>query len=475
MLSNTQLLNNIINVKYKLIKKIKNPLFYSFSWLFAADSNYERLIKNQISNKKKNYYLILVKKIDLSFYIFFNFFKFIIVNLFYKKNNKKLIAKKNIFFSHLNNETELKKRSDKYFGDIPNWIKENFYIVLNNNTKKNSFNYQEQLKRNQIIFPDFLNFREEINIFFTYIKLINFFKSIDISDKDVAKELNYQLYDKNIIYNLRKFFFIKKILTSCNPKKVFLTYEGHHTEAFIIEYSKKFKIKTIAYNHSIIYDFQKLYRNLHYYNFKPDVILLTGKKIKKKIKFSSNQKILIIGSNKIIKNKSKIINFDKKPNNCLVFGDDEELTKKLFFVIYKFAKKNDKIKFYFKLHPSIKLNQVIKKPKIFFSQTNINLTHEENEKLFKKVKWVIYQRTTAVLNSIYFNVRPLYYNNHQVNIDPLGKIKTWKKNFNDEKQLQKILIHDINSKITKKINFLKIKKEHEKYFFSIDKKKLKRL
>ena len=57
-----------------------------------------------------------------------------------------------------------------------------------------------------------------------------------------------------------------------------------------------------------------------------------------------------------------------------------------------------------------------------------------------------------MLNSINFNVRPLYYDNLKVNLDPLNNIKIWKKNFNSKEELQKILSKDI-------IKILKMKKK----------------
>ena len=82
---------------------------------------------------------------------------------------------------------------------------------MNNNTKKHSFKFQNKLKENQIIIPDFLSFKEELKILFTYIDLINFFKKININDKNFLKEMKIQLYNKEILYNLRKLFFFRRL------------------------------------------------------------------------------------------------------------------------------------------------------------------------------------------------------------------------------------------------------------------------
>ena len=114
------------------------------------------------------------------------------------------------------------------------------------------------------------------------------------------------------------------------------------------------------------------------------------------MKFFPNQKIFIIGSNKVVLNKSNNVNFHKKPNNCLVLGDDVELTKKLFSLIFDLAKKNQKIKFYLKLHPSIKINQIAENTNLIKKINNIIVTNQKIEKLYDNVKWVVYQRTTGV-------------------------------------------------------------------------------
>ena len=155
------------------------------------------------------------------------------------------------------------------------------------------------------------------------------------------------------------------------------------------------------------------------------------------MKFFPNQKIFIIGSNKVVLNKSNNVNFHKKPNNCLVLGDDVELTKKLFSLIFDLAKKNQKIKFYLKLHPSIKINQIAENTNLIKKINNIIVTNQKIEKLYDNVKWVVYQRTTGVLNSINFNVKPIYFDNSKINLDPLIYVKYWKQVFKSKNELEK--------------------------------------
>ena len=63
MESKVRNLNNTIRKKYKIIKKIKNPLFYAFFWLFPAGSNYEKLINSQILLKnKRTFFQFLARK-----------------------------------------------------------------------------------------------------------------------------------------------------------------------------------------------------------------------------------------------------------------------------------------------------------------------------------------------------------------------------------------------------------------------------
>jgi hypothetical protein len=470
-------LENIIQKKYQIIKKIDNPLYYSFSWLFTAGSNYEKLIKNQIFSKRdRNFFLNLNRKIKLIFYIIKSFIKFYSLLLFIDKHQKRHSKIKNIFFSHLNEVKQLNDKKDFYFGLIPDWLNEKYILVLNNNTKKNSYKFFNKLKKNQIITPDFFSIKEEIQILFIYIKLINFFKNLDIKDKNFAKELNFQLYNKEILYCLRKLFFFQKILKTLKAKRVFLTYEGHYSEAFIIKCSKKYKIQTVAFNHSYFYDFQKKYRNLHYLNFRPDIVFLTGQYIKHKIKFSSNQKIVVVGSNRITENKLNIKDFNKKSYNCVMLGDDIELTRNLFKMINDIAKTNSKIKFFIKLHPSVRFEEVVDDQKIFFNQSNIFLTNKKIDELLKEAKWVIYQRTSGVLNSMNYNVRPLYFDNHKNNLDPLSNIKIWKKKFRSKEELQKLLLNDItNSKIRKNVILSKAKKMLKNYFFVMKKKQVKKI
>ena len=100
MKAKIQSLDNIIKKKYQIIKKIDNPLFYSFQWLFPAGSNYEKLIKNQIFTENNIYFFsILGCKIKLYFFIIKSFIKFFFVLILKKKQIK--IRKSKIFFFHI--------------------------------------------------------------------------------------------------------------------------------------------------------------------------------------------------------------------------------------------------------------------------------------------------------------------------------------------------------------------------------------
>ena len=96
MKAKIKFLNNIIKKKYQIIKKIDNPLFYSFQWLFPAGSNYEKLIKNQILLKIIFIFSILECKLKLYFFIIKSFIKFFYTYI--KKTNKSQNQK---FFFHI--------------------------------------------------------------------------------------------------------------------------------------------------------------------------------------------------------------------------------------------------------------------------------------------------------------------------------------------------------------------------------------
>ena len=66
-------------------------------------------------------------------------------------------------------------------------VKEKYLIIFNNNTKKNFYEIQKALKNKQFLIPEFLGFKEEYEILITYFKLINYFRSINISDKVLNK------------------------------------------------------------------------------------------------------------------------------------------------------------------------------------------------------------------------------------------------------------------------------------------------
>ena len=116
------------------------------------------------------------------------------------------------------------------------------------------------------------------------------------------------------------------------------------------------------------------------------------------------------------------------------------------------------------------MNQIAENTNLIKKINNIIVTNQKIEKLYDNVKWVVYQRTTGVLNSINFNVKPIYFDNSKINLDPLIYVKYWKQVFKSKNELEKILINDIKrSKLKKSNNIFKVKKMIKKYFFLMEK------
>ena len=203
-----------------------------------------------------------------------------------------------------------------------------------------------------------------------------------------------------------------------------------------IKSAKEFnkKILCIGYQHIMInkYNFGLL-RKIDG-EYKPDVIWANGKISKKILTKSKNKKIKIIDTGLFKKNTSKKKSYNFKNKYILVIPEgiyDE--CKKLFEFSYQVAMENKDLRFIWRLHPVININKL--KKILNFNIDNIPKNIEISKKKLiedsQKASHVLYRGSAAVVDSIRFGCKPIYYiYKNQKYFDPII-------NFNFEKEIVK--------------------------------------
>ncbi len=239
------------------------------------------------------------------------------------------------------------------------------------------------------------------------------------------------------------------------------------------------KIKTYGYFFSIVSEFHNSPFVKLNQNYEPDFILSSGNYAKKK--FLDNgfkeDKIFNIGLNK---SKNNLIPLKKNKNckkNCLLIPEafEEEI-----FILIDFAletlKKNKKIKFILRLHPSTDV-KLISKVKKYLTGKHIFLSKSSLESDLSKSSIALYRGSSTIIKAIKANLLPVYIpKNDELSIDPLFELRKQKPKINSSKDF--IILYDAliknNFKYSrKKINI--IKKFNEDYFSSLQYKNISKI
>ena len=399
--------------------------------------------------------------------------------------NKKIFIKKKIDTLLICNLINIKDLNQKDFiyGELEEDFKKKdisyFKILINHTNFSNE--YVEKLIKNKknISILNFKNnyFIYNLKVIFILISLFLFFFF-----KGIFFLNTYYLFialdfinpaTKNNLNLLKNF---KEKTKYLNYNNIILPYEGYSWERLILMQAHDNGIKKrIGYNFSAISKYQhSLFRKLEK-KFEPDIIFTVGSYSKKLFEKKTNIPTHILGSVRRLTKmkynlkKSKYINFLILPEGII------SECKKLFNFSIICAKEYPLINFTWRLHPSMKFENVLKKINLKKNliPNNIIMSKRSFSKDISISNYCIYRGSTSVITAIQNDIYPLYYNsNEQINIDPTFDLKTWKAEINNIKDFNDFMFS--RSKIVnKKVKDKNIAKNFAaNYFQKMETKKL---
>jgi hypothetical protein len=453
-----------------LLDKNATEITYCISILQFIKPHSEYFIKYKYFIIKRLYFIFIIFFLDK----FFRFIKWALRKLedfflslsFNKTNN--LDTKNNdiIFITNLVNTNTVKSRkninNDFIFGNMICDLRINcnvkvFYI---NNTTSNSRKIFQELRHNNniLILKKILTFSEEISILllqFVELKnliLILFLKKINLYQSLLIFN---DLFSHETRNNIRLKIQLRKLINIYSPKIVVTNYEGHCWEKTVFNICKSINwsnIITIGYQHGGIIKNQLSISRKYKKSYNPDYILTSGNI---NLDFFSNffknkNKLFEIGSNRSsFFNKKKILELffenKNKIHNCLVIPEGTyEETKILFDFSYKLAKSIPKINFILRTHPQINIKRFAKNFFIFNKYdflNNVIISENSFDDDLKKSQILLYRGSTGVVTAVLNGLIPIYYKkpNEDINIDPIFKLKKFRKVVSNEEDFIKIL------------------------------------
>ena len=375
--------------------------------------------------------------IVLSFVIFKNFLKLsiiFIINLFKKSLYTQDISDKDFDYVFISHHISNKKifENDPYFQSFYSSLRErgkNYFIIYLNHKVKITDDFLNN-KKNYYFFNQKISFKKELKCYKQIFSLFLFYvkyQKFSLKEKFIILG---EVLDLDTLNNIKIDFEIESLFNLINFKNLICTFEGYNFEKIIFSKSKnKYnKIKNIGYQHASITQNQKSIFEYQGTSFFPDKILTTGTYYKNLFEKNLFKKVevQVVGSNKINLNISKNI---QKENFCVVLPEAILSECEILFKFsLKYSKKFDNLKFIWRLHPLMNIDDVLDKLSINKKNLDNIIMSSNSDHDFLISKYSLYRGSSAVFNSIRYSSYPIYLNYADtLNIDPIHDLKLMNK------------------------------------------------
>ena len=377
-------------------------------------------------------------------FLFFSNLKFIFhtitqltKSLFFSKNYHRNEKTTFLFISHLINESHIGNEDDFYFGNLPQLLRDeglNSAISLINHTPFDNKLVQKKWvnsKTPRITISGSVHILDEIKMLYKcfreYLKLKQESnKSQEFYFKNIALMAARDIFSQQTLLNLRIGNQIKRIVKDIQPNVIIATFEGHAWERVVFYNAKLAKpdIYCIGYQHAALFKNQyAIKRPIAKQVFNPDLILTSGligyeQLVNESLYSSTSFEILGSHKNITLNNKSVI---EKEKNTCLVIPEGVAAECLILFEFsIKCAIKFPDIKFIWRVHPILKIDEIINNFKKFKSlPDNISISKASLKDDLKESNWALYRGTTAIVEAVLNDVKPIYFEMGTFNVDPL--------------------------------------------------------
>ena len=431
--------------KFNSLKEILNKNIF-IDWFFIPKPHPLYLGRYKVFEKNSFYILLLLIK---------NLFKILIlffVKIFSKKNNFSQFNEINfdymIISHHISNNNLFE--NDIYYKNISKILKDKkkkyFSIYLDHQINLDQTKLKN--KKNYYFLSNTLTILDELYCIIHMIKLFSFYLKIkNFSYKEKLIILTEVLNSETLV-NIRINFQLKKIFKKINFKFLITTFEGYNFEKIVFDLAKKKdpRIQNIGYQHAPVlidhyslFDFQKT-------NFYPDVIFTSGNYYKKIFeKFVTTKPIFIAGSSKL--NKKNFVKSNKQ-NFCLVLPEGIISECKLLFdFTINYTKKFKNLNFIWRLHPLMKIDDILKKLKINKKDLNNIYFSNNTDEDYIKSRYCLYRGSTAIIGGLQNLCYPIYLNTDpSLNINPINDLQIVKNitSINDLNSFTNNFKNDLN-------------------------------
>ena len=398
-----------------------------------------------------------------------------------------------LFVSHLLNSSQVNDEEDFYFGTLVQHLEDNgctSATVFNNHTGEPVEKLAGEFECSRfpkILLSETLEYRREMGLRYSMLKeSLNLYKESHKEKKQRKKQaLIYaagQALSMSSIQLLRFYYQMQDVIRIVRPKSLVVTYEGHAWEKLAFSAARSIKADTrcVGYQHAILFPRQHAIKRSLGEAYDPDLILTAGDitgEILKQERSLANIEISTVGTHR---QEDAVTNIydklkSKLPLSCLVIPDGNESDcLNIIRFTYKAALNIPNIKFVIRMHPLLIFSNVIKDhPELTVVPDNIEISKLNITSDFERCKWALYRGSGAAIRATAAGLRPIYLTlDEELDIDPLYKLKKWKRTVSDIDDLVLILESDlINKKDAMNSEFTEARIHCQKYFMPINQDK----
>lgn len=243
---------------------------------------------------------------------------------------------------------------------------------------------------------------------------------------------------------------IRELVRRLKPRMLVTTYEGHSWErlAFQAARLENPDIVCVGYHHALLFPFAWAMTRRLGAAYDPDHILTAGENSTQWFGMQpgvSEIPTTTIGSVRATPT-TRPPDHAESSRICLVIPEGTALeASKLAELAVKTAQLSPNVRFLIRLHPVLSQERLLRQyPALRALPANVMWSNASLDEDIESSRWALYRGTTAVIASILAGLKPIYYHDGGIVIDPLSAMPTWRDTVTDAAQLARSIQLDLS-------------------------------
>ncbi|MGV8952789.1 MAG: hypothetical protein ACOH2M_16945 [Cypionkella sp.] len=242
---------------------------------------------------------------------------------------------------------------------------------------------------------------------------------------------------------------IRELVRRLKPRMLVTTYEGHSWErlAFQAARLENPDIVCVGYHHALLFPFTRAMTHRLGASYDPDHILTAGDNTTQWLGMQSGVRQIPTTTMGSVRATPATRSPDKAESNriCLVIPEGTALeASKLAELAIRTAQQCPNVTFRIRLHPVLSLERLLRQYRALRTlPANVTWSNASLDEDIESSRWALYRGTTAVIAAILAGLKPIYYHDGGIVIDPLSAMPAWRDTVRDAAELARSIQFDL--------------------------------